>query len=148
MEKPRQGPLQGDTVCENGILVPGAAIRRRKQAARKGEPPMMRASRWIRIACLPVALAACMLTTHANAQSKKTAARTPVANTSAAATDLIDLNSATLDQLKALPGVGDVYAQKIVDGRPYAKKTDLVTKKIVPAATYKKFSSQVIAKQK
>jgi DNA uptake protein ComE-like DNA-binding protein len=109
---------------------------------------MMRASRWIRIACLPVALAACMLTTHANAQSKKTAARTPVANTSAPATDRVDLNSATLDQLKALPGVGDVYAQKIVDGRPYAKKTDLVTKKIVPAATYKKFSSQVIAKQK
>jgi competence protein ComEA len=109
---------------------------------------MIRTSRWIRIACLPVALAACMLMPHAKAQSKKTAARTPVANTSAPATDLVDLNSATLDQLKALPGVGDVYAQKIVDGRPYAKKTDLVTKKIVPAATYKKFSSQVIAKQK
>jgi competence protein ComEA len=141
--------LQGDIICENGILVPGAAICQLSQPfARKGEPPMMRASRWIRIACLPVALAACMLTTHANAQSKKTAARTPVANTSAAATDLVDLNSATLDQLKALPGVGDVYAQKIVDGRPYAKKTDLVSKKIVPAATYKKFSSQVIAKQK
>jgi competence protein ComEA len=108
---------------------------------------MMRASRWIRIACLPVALAACMLTTHANAQSKKTA-RTPVANASAPVTDLVDLNSATLDQLKELPGVGDAYAQKIVDGRPYSKKTDLVTKKIVPAATYKKFSSKVIAKQK
>jgi competence protein ComEA len=108
---------------------------------------MTRTSRWIRIACLPVALAACMLTTHATAQSAKTAARTPVANTSAM-TDLVDLNSATLDQLKALPGVGDVYAQKIVDGRPYAKKTDLVTKKVVPAATYKKFSSKVIAKQK
>jgi competence protein ComEA len=108
---------------------------------------MMRASRWIRIACLPVALAACMLTTHANAQSKKPA-RTPVANASAPVTDLVDLNSATLDQLKELPGVGDAYAQKIVDGRPYAKKTDLVTKKIVPSTTYKKFSSKVIAKQK
>jgi DNA uptake protein ComE-like DNA-binding protein len=119
--------------------------------AKKGEPPMIRATRWIRIVCLPVALAAGMLMMHANAQSSKTAARTPVANSTpktAAATDLIDLNSASVDQLRTLPGVGDAYAQKIVDGRPYAKKTDLVTKKIVPQATYKKFSSMVIAKQK
>ena len=107
---------------------------------------MIRTSRWIPIACLPVVLAASMLMPHANAQSTKTA-RTPAANATTATTDLVDLNSATLDQLKALPGVGDVYAQKIVDGRPYAKKTDLMTKKIVPAATYKKFSSKVIAKQ-
>jgi DNA uptake protein ComE-like DNA-binding protein len=91
---------------------------------------------------LPLLLASLMLPAMAPARSF--AAGAPQA---AAAADKLDLNTATAEQLKTLPGIGDAYSQKIIAGRPYRTKLDLVHRKIITQAMYDKIKDQIIAKQ-
>jgi DNA uptake protein ComE-like DNA-binding protein len=101
-------------------------------------------TRWIRLVLL-----ALVLVGGGSSFAQKKADKPAATDSKAApAADLVDLNSATEEQLKDLPGIGDAYSKKIIAGRPYANKTQLVSKKIVPQATYDKIADKIIAKQK
>ncbi len=74
-------------------------------------------------------------------------AATPDAHAQASKSTLVDINSASDDELKALPGIGEAYSKKIIANRPYQRKDQLVSRKVIPEATYNGIKDQIIAKQ-
>jgi|WetSurSiteA1Bulk_404760.scaffolds.fasta_scaffold25726_2 competence protein ComEA len=102
------------------------------------------------IACAGIALLAGSLSAASwakdgnNEGTKNTAQQTATAKP----VELLDINTASKDDLEKLPGIGTAYSQKIIGGRPYARKDELVSRKIVPQATYDKVRDKIIAKQK
>jgi competence protein ComEA len=86
-----------------------------------------------------------VITGAASAQTKT--GKAPAAAAASKQAELIDLNTATKEQLMTLPGIGDALSQKIIDHRPYRAKTELTQKSIIPQATYDKIADKIIAKQ-
>ena len=110
----------------------------------------MRLAKWLLIAIASLALSAAPLPQSTGGASKK--AQTQAAQKSekpaAKPAGMVDINSATEEELKQLPGIGDAYAAKIIQNRPYRGKNDLVRKKVIPQATYDKVKDHIVATQK
>jgi competence protein ComEA len=102
----------------------------------------VKTNRWFYLALVIASMVSLAAPASAQSKAKPAAPAAKPANAT-----LVDLNSASQDDLMKLPGIGDAFAAKIIAGRPYKAKNELVTRKIIPSATYAKIKEQVIAKQ-
>lgn len=100
-----------------------------------------------RFTSILLALSALLIFAHIPMMTAQSAPGAGGAPPSAATGKLVDINSASASDLKALPGIGDAYAQKIIGGRPYANKSQLKSNNIIPANVYDKIAGLIIAKQ-
>jgi competence protein ComEA len=106
----------------------------------------MKTNRAFSIAALAFAMLLSVFTfAQATASTSAQAGDEKAASQSAASGEKLDINSATQEQLDALPGIGEAYSKKIIDGRPYASKRELLSKHIVPKATYAKIKDEITA---
>ena len=74
-------------------------------------------------------------------------AKTAKSAAAAAPASITDINHASKDDLKHLPGIGDAYANAIIKNRPYKNKAQLKSRNVIPDATYNKIKDKIIAKQ-
>jgi DNA uptake protein ComE-like DNA-binding protein len=140
-----------DQLCDSGDLQNHhpAQLYRYSQTGNADLNFLMEATMRMLIKLLMTTLLICVLAVPGIAADKPAAPAKPAAATAALEkAELIDINSATEAQLKTLPGIGDAYAKKIIEGRPYAKKDQLKAKNIIPTATYDKIQDLIIARQK
>jgi competence protein ComEA len=105
----------------------------------------MKISRWIFVLITALALVAAPDQAPKGSKGKQPTTSQP--SRSATSAKQIDINSASAEELKTLPGIGDAYSAAIIKYRPYANKRQLVSRKVIPQATYDKIADQIIAKQ-
>lgn len=99
--------------------------------------------------CISIVFALSLLgAPSAFAQAAKPAAKPAETKAADKKPELIDINSASAEELQKIKGIGDAYAKKIIENRPYKGKDELVSKNVIPQGTYDKIKNQIIAKQK